>query len=805
MVTDSKFDEWKTLLDSVLQDARFAVRTFGRNRKFTAVAILTLALCIGSTSGIFSVVHSVLFRPLPFQDPDRLTVLLSTAPRVRGGFFTAPGVFLDWRDRATSFENLAALRRTTVLWSGIEQTQEVPAASTTSGLFPLLGIPPVLGRGFTEQENREGHNVVLLDAGFWQKEFGGSPAVLNRTIVLDGSPHTIVGVVPAGIRSHGSGPVDVWLPLVPHRGHRGGGDLWVLGRLRPGITTQQAQAEMDAVTRIIGREHQEDSGHGIQVMPVREWMVQEVRRPFLAVLGAVVFVLLIGCSNIGGLLAARMSARRREMAIRASLGAGRARLLRQMLVESALLSLAGGTLGMGLAFAIVRLAPRISIIQIPRSHEIGIDIWLFAAGGLVSVASAILFSVAPALVIGRRNLHLAANQGDQSAGKTGGNRVRSVLVTAQVALALILLSGAGLLTNSLVRLLRIDLGFNRSALVTVHASLPSQGYEQSRALEFYRRLAEAVKRLPGVKAVSTSDWPPLMPVHFPYSLAASNAAGRATCEAEARHVDPGYLETTGIPLLAGRDLEPGDDNRLPTPVLINKAAARLLFGQGNPVGRHLTSNYTGRRAIEVVGLVGEARQLSLTEAPGPQIYVPLVHGSANYLVVRTAADNPDLTGDIRAAVRALDSRVPVPAVSRIDEAFDRQVATPRFYMILLSGFALAGLFLALLGVYGVLAYTVERRTQEFGVRMAIGATGKHITRLLLGFGLRLTMVGICLGIFGAAVLTRLLASLLYEVRPNDPLTLGAVTAGLAIIVFSTCWIAARRAARIDPLICLRSD
>jgi len=796
-------DEWSTWLDSLWHDIRFAGRTFGRDWKFTVATVLTLALCVGATTGIFSVVNSVLFRPLPYPDPERLTVVLSTAPGVDHGFYSAPGVFVDWRERTTSFENLSGLRRTTALWTGASQSQELPVGRASSSFFALLGLSPVLGRAFTDQEEKSGQDVALLDASFWQREFGAGTGVLNRTIVLDDTSYTIVGVLPAGVCLPKYGAVDVWLPLAAQRGHRGGGDILVAGRLRPEVTLQSAQAEMNALTLGIGKEHQEDSRHGALLMPMREWMIGEVQPPFLAVLGAVVFLLLIGCTNVGSLLAARTTARRRELAIRASLGAGRLRLVRQMLVECLLLGLAGGALGLGLALAIVHMAQRISAITIPRLEEIRIDAWLFIAAAAISVGCAVLFSVAPALGIGRLELRVDASKGQQWPGKMGGNRMRSALVAAEIALALVLLSGAGLMANTFLRLLSIDLGFHRNALVTVNASLPFNQYAEEKSLDFYRRLAEILKPLPGVRAISVSDWPPLVPVHFPYRLTGSNGSGRTECEAEARHVDAGYLRATGIPLLAGREFERTDDTRRPRPVMLNKTAARLLFGEANPIGRQLASNYADRHVMEVVGLVGEARQLGLTETPGAQIYVPLAYRFANYVVIRTDNESCDLTNDIRAAVQRLDPHLPLPTVSTADTLFDQEVAAPRFYLRLLGALGLAGLLLASIGVYGVLAYTVEQRTHEFGVRMAIGATGSQIVRLLLGFGLQLTLVGVCLGLLGAVALTRILTSLLYEVRPNDPLTLGAATIGLVSIVFLTCWMAAWRATRIDPLKCLR--
>jgi putative ABC transport system permease protein len=563
---------------------------------------------------------------------------------------------------------------------------------------------------------------------------------------------------------------------------------------------------MESITKVIGREHQEDSRHGVLVRPLQEWMVGDVRRMFLTLVGAVLFVLLICCANIANLLMARAAARQREMAIRASLGAGRLRLLRQALIESLLLALIGGTLGFGLAVAIVRAVPAIHAFRIPRVEEVALDYSVFLIAAAVTLASGILFGLAPAFQAGRGDIGVSLYKGDAPAlGRLGGHYFRNALVVAQIALALVLLAGAGLMTNSLVRLLRIDLGFARSNILTIGTSLLPRGYDQKRRAEFQRLLAAEVAGMPGVEQVGISDYPPLYAVLFPYYLRVKGSDTRQKVQAMARHVDPGYLRVTGIRLLAGRDLERADENRGPVPALINTTAARALFGTESPLGRQVTTGYRRPDVLEFVGVVGDAHQIELTSDPGPQIYLPLTYGHASYVLARVSPRSGELAAAIRAVVRRLEPEAPAPVISTVDAMFARQTAQPRFYLTLLGAFAALSVLLAAVGIYGVISYTVARRTHEFGVRMALGAGPSDILRLVLRTGIGLTAAGTVLGLAGALALTRLLASMLYGVRPNDPLTLGCVAVLLAGIALAACYLAARRATAVDPNVALKCE
>ncbi len=790
----------------MIKDILFGLRLLRRSPGFTVVAALTLALGIGANTAVFSVVNAVIMRPLRFHDAGRLMVLLSTNLDTRKTFHSAPGVFVDWRERATSFESVEGARSTGRILSGRDQPHSVSIVETSSGFFRMLGVRPLLGRPFTQQEDQPGQGAVaLVAAGFWQREFGGDPNILGRSIILDDKQYRVVGILPELPFGYYTA-TDLWTPMGANRVFRGGGDVVAIGRLRPGVTRVAAQAEMNAIMGQIRGEHQEDSKTGVLVGPLQDWVVGDIRTSFLMLLGAVGFVLLICCANIANLVLARSMARRKEMAIRAALGAGRFRLLKQSVVESVLLASIGGALGIALAFAAVRAVPAIRAIRIPRLEEITVDRTLLIVAALTALASGVFCGLAPVFQIGRRDLGLALHQG-QGLGVEGrrGMGIRNVLVVAQMALALVLLSGAGLMANSLLRLLNVDLGFDRGHVLTIATNLPYKRYDAARSAEFQRRLAAEVLRMPGVTHASASDYPPLQAVLFPYQLRTENRGDARNCVALARHVDSSYRSVMRIPLLAGRDFEPADDTRTPIPALIGNTAARLLFGAEDPVGRRILTNYRRRAILEVIGVVGDAHQLGVAAEPGAQLYLPLLYGIPRYVIARTVSGSGDPSATIRAAVRALDPEVPAPRVTSMDDSFSREVAIPRFYTLLLGAFAAVGLILAALGVYGVMSYTVARRTHEFGIRMALGAEPGDILRLVLGAGARLTCVGAMVGLAGAFVATRLLSALLYGVRPSDPVTLVCVLTVLVGAALLACYLAARRATSVDPMVALRTE
>jgi putative ABC transport system permease protein len=788
-----------------MQDVRFALRTLRQSPSFTAVVLLTLALGIAANTAIFSAVNAVIISPLRYPHSDRLMVILSTRKDNKEPFYSAQGVYSDWGERATSFERMAGAYPTRMVLNSVDQPHFANVGLASFSFFELLGTQPILGRTFTKEEDQwDKGTTALLDAAFWRREFGGDRSVIGHSIRLDDQSYTVIGVLPEGIRFANFGPQDIWIPLAPNPRFRGGGPVVGIGLLRPGVTQARAQSEMDSIMEQIRREHVEDSEAYAAVKPLRDWMVGGVRTSLLMLLGAVAFVLLICCANIASLMLARSTARHREMAIRSALGAGKLRLARFALTESFLLAAAGGMIGIVLAYAGVRAIPAIKAIAIPRVEEIAVDhrVLLFAI--ITTVFSGVLFGLAPAF----QNMRLDLNAGLQRAAAPGPgrHRVRGALVAAQLALAMMLLTGAGLMLNSLVRLLNIELGFQKN-IVTVSTSLPYQRYDQKRSAEFQSRLANEVARMPGVEAVAFADYPPLQAVHFPYRLSTNVSGARRVSDSEARHVSGGYLNVTGIPLLAGRDLEPSDDQRSPIPALINRTTEKALFGGINPIGRVIATNYRKQPLLEVVGLVGDARQLGLTIEPGPQIYLPAsVGGSLGYLLARTnVASMAGFGASTRAMVHSIDPSLPAPDISSVQVAFSREVTKPIFYLALLGAFALTGLILASLGTYGLVSDNVARRTHEFGIRVALGAGPGDILGLVIGSGARLALVGVLLGAAGSIAVTRTLSSMLYAVQSNDPLTLATALLLLALVAMLACYPAARRATLMDPSAALRTE
>jgi putative ABC transport system permease protein len=791
------------VVESYIQDFRFGVRGLLKNRGFTLVALLTLAIGIGANTAMFTVLNAILVQPLPLRNPERLMALFSSNESGTQTFFSAPGVYLDWRERSTSFESIEGAAATSMILTGRSRAQQVRVNQVSAGFFDILGTGAIAGRTFSAEEEKLGSATsVLLDEGMWQREFGGEQNVLGQRVNLNDRPFVIIGVVPAGLGFAHLGRADLWIPLEADRRARTGGNVIAVGHLKPGVTREAAQAEMEAVMHGIGREHIEDSKTGVRVMSLHEWMTADVRKMIQILTAAAVFVFFICCANVANLMLARFDARRRELAIRASLGAGRARIARLIATESLLLAAAGGTAGAVLAGFIVRLIPTIQILYIPRASEIVVDWRLFVIAFLTTAGAALGFGILPAwqAVRGEISHVLHSYSSGVRVGKLG---TRDLLVVGQFALALMLLTGAGMLMKSLWALLVIDTGFERDRIITVRVTLPYQKYDQARRMEFYRRLGEEIGSIPGVRMVSSADHTPLQAVLFPYDLMAQE--GGRKLEALARHVGPEYFDVLGIPVLAGRALEPADDNLSPVPVLVNRKLADALFGDVNPIGKLIKSDYQQVKSLQIAGMVGDARQLRLAEAPGPQIYLPVSRGYPQYVIAKAAPNAGDLTAAIRFAVQRLDPEAPWPEIGSMQETFDSEIAKPRFYTLLLGTFALIGVLLAVVGIYGVTSYAVGRRTHEFGIRMAIGARPIDILALVLLGGARLALGGVLAGLAGAFVITRMLASNLYGAKANDASTIAVVVLLLIIAGLAACFVAGRQATQVNPMIALRCD
>ncbi len=806
--------------ESVLADCAHGLHVMRRNLSFTAAVVATLALGIGASTAVFTVGSTVLLRRLQVPDPDRTFVLLSTKPKDGTSFSVAEGVFVDWRERARSFDAIAGIVSTSPILSGAGLPHELNGVKVTAQFFSIAGLATLKGRIFDSAAEQFGRDdVVVLSHGFWDREFGRRPDILGARITLDDRPYTVIGVVSSGFALGGFRGTDVWMPLVPRRNARAGGPITVLAKLRSDISRDAARAEIEAVHEQVRRESPQDSGSGVEMKPLHEWVVGEARPALLALTGAVLLLLMICCVNTANLLLARATARQREFAIRTSLGGGRARIVRQIVTEILLLSGTGGLAGWLIAIALVRAIPNMTGFYLPRVEEIRPDGRMALIALAVTVVGGILVSLAPAWQEGWRNARPLLSSIVAGAATPGGMRLRRALVVAQVGLSLMLLCGAGLLLNSFIRLAAIDVGFSKDNVVAAGVVLPRKSddtvrgalfqkwlmEQNARAARFHRRLMDELRAMPGVLDVSACDYLPLQTVHFAYLLAAARGAA-APFEAQARNVDPHYFRVLGIPILAGREFEPADETRVPVPVILNADAARRLFGSpGEALGKQITSQYRDRRALEVIGVAADVRQLQFKQEAGPQLYVPLKFGSAKNTIARVATNAGDLSAAIRAAVFRLDPSLPAPKVSNANTWFEGEFAKPRFYLILVGAFAAAGLALAAVGIYGVVAFSVARRTHEFGVRMALGACRGDILRSVLLGGAGLIAAGLLIGVLGGLAATTLLGGVLYNVRANDPATFAAACLVLAGIALLACYLAARRATQLEPIVALRYE
>lgn len=789
------------LLESFLADCAYALRMMRWHPLLTVAITLTLALGIGVTTAVFAVANGVLLRPLEVPETERVMVLLSTFPKEGTAFSVAEGVFLDWRAAAKSFEAMAGVWNTSMIHRGSGQPREIDVHRVTAAMFPLTGIQAREGRLFVTSAEQD---VAVLEEGFWRREFGGRPDAIGAAIVLDDRPYTVIGVAPFGAPLGYLRRPDVWVPLVPRAEVRGGGAVTVIGRMRAGVSQTSAQAEMNVIQERVKREHREDSQFGVEVRSLHDWVVRDARPTVVVLMGTVALLLLLCCVNIANLLLARATARQREFAIRASLGGGQARLTRQVLTENLVLAAVGGLGGLAVASLLLKLAPSVPGLNLPRLHEVQLDGHVLAIATAVTVASILIFGLVPAWrsASGWTRSMLGTSV-PASATTPAGMRLRRALVVAQLALSLVLVCGAGLLLNSFVRLTGVNAGFSRSNVLSAGVRLPYKHYDAERSLLFHRLLMEEVRGIPGVLDVSAADHLPLQAVRFPYRLTTD---GTAPMEAMARNVEPRYFQVLGVPVTAGREFEPADDTRLPVPTILNVEAARRLFGgEREALGRTIKTNYKLRPVLEVVGVASNVRQMALREDPGPQMYLPMKYGSGRYVIARVAENAGDLTGAIRAAVFRLDPTIPVPEVASVGTWFEYQVAKPRLYMLLASVFAIAGLLIATAGLYGVVAFQVVRRTHEFGVRMALGAERGDIVRLVMGRETVTIIAGLALGLSGAYVVTRALSTLLYGVRPSDTPTFLAAGVLLSGVALLACYLPGRRAAGLDPSAALREE
>ena len=806
-------------MDTALQDLRYAARTLARTPGFTAVAIATLALGIGATTAIWSVVDAVLLRPLPFPAPERLAAVWMSGGSGGERYPMSEADLRDWRARNRAFAQVSAYVETRLALTGEGEPELLSSAYVTSNFFATLGVRPFLGRGPLPEDDRPAAAAaVVLSHGLWQRRFGADPRVVGRTIALDGRQRTVLGVMPAGLAfpPGGDGPVELWTVLKdepPRR--RGPYFLNGVARLAPGVTLDQAQAELAVVGRAIERDNPlSNAGATFLAAPLAADLVGNVRPALLVLLGAVGFVLLIAAANVANLLLVRAAGREREMAVRAALGAGRRRIARQLLTESVLLAAAGAGAGLLLAWWGVELLPRLAPAALPRLDGVALDGRVLAFTALLTLATGLLFGLAPALQGSRRDLHAGLKEGSRGSESHGRRRLRRLVVAGEVAAALVLLVGAGLLLASYWRLQGTSAGIRPEGVWITQIELPTARYAEDRqVIAFYRELLARIGALPGVRSagVGISLPPHMLTMTDGFTPEGHTVPpGRSAPLAVLDFVSPGYFQALGVPLLAGRPFGPADREGAPGVVLVNRTLARRYFPAG-AVGRRLKVGGPERPDnpwMEIVGVVADVKYGGLAAPAEPAYYLPTGQAASHgmRLVVRAdAAAAAGLAARLRQTIRGLDRDLPVEPVLPLRSLVAESIAAPRLRTLLLGAFGALALVLAAVGIYGVLAYTVAQRTREVGIRMALGAGRGGVTRLVLSELLGVVLGGLAVGLAAAFALTRLLRSLLFEVAPTDPRIFVGVPLLLAACALLAAYLPARRAARVEPVVALRSD
>ena len=801
---------------TLLQDARFGVRVLWKRPGFTAVALAVLALGVGANTAIFSVVNAVLLRPLPYPGSERIVAFdgVNPARGVKQSNMSAPD-FADWKAQAHSFEALSIYTEGGSNLTGGGEPERVTAGWVGTDFFRAMGVGAALGRALLpEDENPGAANVVVISHGLWQRHFGADPAAVGRKVELGGRSREVVGVMPPGFdfprRAEVWGPLQLEAAKEP----RDNRSYSVLGRLREGASLAQAQAELDTITARLSESYPvTNAGWGVALAPLKDALVGETRAALFLLLAAVALVLLIACANVANLLLARAAGRRREVALRLALGAGRWRVARQMLTESLMLALAGGALGAGLSVWLTDLLVALAPANTPRLAEASLDARVLLFATAATLLTGLAFGLVPALQASKADLGESLKEGGR--GSSGGrSRVRSALVVAEVALSLLLLAGAGLLVKSFARLQAVSPGFDSGGVLTARVSLPGARYkEPAQKAEFFKALTERLAALPGVEAAGAtislplggsnlSVWRGLIPEGRPATPEASEAAAYAV-------VTPGYFRTMRVPLRSGRVFDERDDANAPKVLVINETLARKVFPGQDAVGRHIHIWRDEEFPRRVVGVVGDTKHASLDEDDAPQMYVPHAQDAGwggLSVAVRTRGGDPSaLTPALREEVRALDRQLPVYDVKTAGKVLADSTAYRRVTMFLMAGFAAAALLLAGVGLYGVLSYAVAQRTHEIGIRMALGAQGRDVLRLVVRQGMLLTLAGLGLGLGAALLLTRLMEGLLYGVSAADPAVYALVSLLLGAVALLACLVPARRATKVDPMVALRYE
>ncbi|HEY2460746.1 MAG TPA: ABC transporter permease [Candidatus Acidoferrum sp.] len=809
------------IVEVLLQDLRYALRALRKNPGFSAVAILTLALGIGTNTAIFSIVNAVLLRPLPFPHSDRIVEIYSTLPSAG---VTKNGIsylnFNDFQAQSRSFEAIGAFHDTDITLTGSGEPEIIPGAAVTSGLFSVLGVQPIAGRSMSATDDQPGAApVVLISERLWRKRFGADKNIIGKQIKLDRRSFSVAGILPKDFQfPFQQPPIDLWLPvqqdtqfkdLLPRRG---GHYLSVVARIKPGVAAQQAQAELESIQANLIKQYPADNvGWGVRLTPLQHEIVGNVQVELLVLLSAVALVLLIACVNVANLLLTRATARSRELAVRAALGAGKRRIVRQLLTESLLLGVIGGALGALTAWWAVDAFAKFLPDDLPRIHAIQVDVWVLSFAVLLSLVVSLLFGLAPALHATSTNLVDSLKEGTRGSSDGGSRRrMRGILIASEVALAVILLAGAGLLLHSFEELQTVSPGFRAGGVLTASAALPQSQYAKGEDwARFYGQALERVKSLPGVIDAAVVAPVPMSGgrINIAFAIDGKPRAPEDRVSAEYCTVSAGFFDVLKIPLLRGRTFNEHDAATARKVAIISESFAQRYFSDENPIGQHMSFGFPEQASREIVGIVGDVKRASLDDPPEPTMYVPYEQGPMWFMTfaVRTAGSLSALESPLREQIQETDKNLPVVDVQPMTEYLHDSVAQPRFRTFLVGLFGLVALILAAVGIYGVISYTVAQRTQEIGLRMALGAAPSQVLSLVVRQGMKVVLLGLVPGLIFSFALTRFFESLLFGITTSDPLTYAGTIAILIGVSLLACYIPARRAMRVDPMIALRYE
>jgi putative ABC transport system permease protein len=809
-------------MESLLKDIRYGIRTLLKNRGFTSVAVLALALGIGANTALFSVVNALLLRPLPFKDPDQLVQVWEAD--VKHGQNTetvAYPNFADWREQNDVFGQIVAYTDRTFNLTGAAEPERIQGAIVSPAFFPMLRIKPILGRVFLPEEDQPNKVFsVVMSERLWGRRFDSDPNIIGKAIDLNNEIFTVVGVI-AQVTDLSGMPDDteLWIPISHSSGfnNRRGHYLSVMARLKPGVTREQAQANMDTIASALAAQYPDaNTDHGVRLVPLQEQIVGDFKLALLVLLGAVAFVLLIASANVANMLLARAASRQKEIAIRIALGAGRFRLIRQLLTESLLLSLAGGAGGLLLALWGVYLLVAFGPADLPRAKEVAVDGRVLGFTLAVSLLTGIIFGFVPALQASRPDLNETLKESGRSAtGSAGQRRVRSLLVVSEIALSLVLLVGAGLLMRSFLNLQAVNPGFNSQNLLTTRVSLRGPNYQNTDAIiAFYDQLLDQIKTLPGVQSVATRSYIPIA-LDEDYADLSFDIEGRLSDPANRpialyNAVSPDYFQTMEIPVLKGRSFDGHDVRKAQNVIIISETLARRYFPREDPIGKRMTLNDVNPKEEDwatIVGIVKDTKPRELDRESVAEMYMPFAQQPARSmaLMIRTTNKPEGIAAALHHAVQSLDKNQPAHSIRTLESVMSEAVATPRFRTFLLGIFAVVALILALVGIYGVMSYSVAQRAHEIGIRMALGAQAPDVLKLVIGQGMALALAGVAIGLVASFALTRVMSRLLFGVSATNPMTFAVISLLLTGAALLACYLPARRAAKVDPMVALRYE